>query len=163
MSTSDNVFVDAAVEELAGWLPGVLGARPLTADWLTEQQRLFVVAAESPDRELSLLLSPNEYGDAEPEPEPEDFSAIDGYPADLQVRLVGPRDDETQQRECRAVFERLVAARPDVPMLLVNNLDTLIAAHLPEAGTHYFDKSITPDDPDIETWRPWVRLPAGGS
>jgi hypothetical protein len=41
-------------------------------------------------------------------------------------------------------------------MLLVHNLDTLVAAHLPGAGTHAFDPSISPDAQDGDTWRPWV-------
>ncbi|MFK4089379.1 hypothetical protein ACI2LF_35025 [Kribbella sp. NPDC020789] len=155
MSTSDDVFLDAAVDDLVGWLASALGARPLTVDWVAPEQRLFAVTADTPDRELALLLGPNEYGDADPDPD--DLSAMDGYPSDLKVRLVGTRDDDIQRRECRWIFERLVAARPDVPMLLVTNLDTLLAAHLPEAGTHYFEELISPDPEDLETWRPWVR------
>ena len=54
------------------------------------------------------------------------------------------------------MFDKLIAARSDVPMLLVHNLDTLVAAQLPGVGTHVFDRSITPDPPDIDVWRPWV-------
>jgi hypothetical protein len=54
------------------------------------------------------------------------------------------------------IFDDLVAGRPDVPALLVHNLDTLVSAHLPGAGTRSFDPLITPDVEDIDTWRPWV-------
>ncbi|GAA1711876.1 hypothetical protein GCM10009745_69990 [Kribbella yunnanensis] len=155
MSSDDNVFLDVAVNDLAAWLPAALGARHLTVDWTTEGQHLFAVAAETVDGELALLLSPNDYGDVDPEPE--DMSGIDDYPADLHIRLVGKKNEETQQREGRAIFDRLVAARPDVPMLLVHNLSRLVAAHLPDVGTHVFEESISPDYPDVETWRPWVR------
>jgi hypothetical protein len=41
-------------------------------------------------------------------------------------------------------------------MLLVHDLDTLVAAHLPGSATYTFDPLISPDPPDIEVWRPWV-------
>ena len=47
--------------------------------------------------------------------------------------------------------------RPDVPALLVHNLDTLVAAYLPGVGVHTFEPAITPDVEDIEAWRGWVR------
>lgn len=115
----------------------------------------FEMTPETIGTELAILLSPNTYGDVDPEPE--DISAIDDYPADLHVRLVGRKDEDSQPRECRLIFDRLVVARPDVPMLLMHNLDTLVAAHLPDVGTHVFEESISPDYPDLETWRPWVR------
>jgi len=155
MSSDDNIFVDAAVADVAAWLPSVLGTTPSTSDWLEEGQSLFVVDADTVDGELAILLSPNSYGDVDPEPE--DISAIDDYPADLHVRLVGAKDEESQPRECRLIFDRLVAARSDLPMLLVHSLGTLVAAHLPGVGTHYFEESISPDYPDLDTWRPWVR------
>lgn len=156
MSTSDNVFVDAAVEDVAAWLPGVLGAERVPDAELEAQGRhLFRSAATAVDADLALVLSPNEYGDADPDPD--DLSAMDDYPADLKVRLVGTKDDDIQRRECQAVFERLIAARPDVPMLMVTNLDTLRAAYLPAAGTHYFQEHTSPDPEDREIWRPWAR------
>ncbi|MFK4089376.1 hypothetical protein ACI2LF_35010 [Kribbella sp. NPDC020789] len=154
MSSDDNIFLDVAVGDLAVWLPSAIGARPLTVDWVAEGQHLFGAAAETVDREVAILLAPNDYGDVDPEPE--DISAIDDYPSDLHVRLIG-KDEEIQQRECRIIFDRLIAARPDVPMLLVHNLSLLVAAHLPGTGTHVFEEPISPDYPDLETWRPWVR------
>jgi hypothetical protein len=156
MSTSDNVFLDTAVEDVAGWLPAVLGAERVTDAELAAQGRyLFRSAATTVDADLALMLSPNHHGDVDPDPD--DLSAMDGYPADLKVRLVATKDDGVQRRECQAVFDRLLVARPDVPMLLVTNLDTLLAAYLPAAGTHYFEEHISPDPEDLETWRPWVR------
>ncbi|WP_350274886.1 hypothetical protein [Kribbella sp. HUAS MG21] len=67
------------------------------------------------------------------------------------------KDEAWQLRETKAVFEELVAARPDLPVLLVHNLDTLVSAHLPGAGTQTFDPPIAPDAEDIDTWRSWVR------
>ncbi|MFB6726224.1 hypothetical protein ACFCV3_39005 [Kribbella sp. NPDC056345] len=155
MSSDDNVFLDVAVEDVAAWLPSALGAAPVEDSSLDPGEQLFVVDALTVDRQLALLLAPNDYGDVDPEPE--DVSAIDDYAADLHVRLVGPKDEDVQRRECRAIFDRLVAAHPEVPMLLVENLSRLSAAHLPGAGTHDFEESISPDYPHLETWRPWVR------
>jgi hypothetical protein len=36
-------------------------------------------------------------------------------------------------------------------------MELLVAAYLPGAGTHRFEPGVTLDDPDLETWRPWVR------
>ncbi|TDD59565.1 hypothetical protein E1263_14545 [Kribbella antibiotica] len=155
MSSDDNVFLDATVEDVAAWLLSALGATPAEDSSLDVGERLFVVNAVTVDRQLALLLAPNDYGDVDPEPE--DISAIDNYAADLHVRLIGPKEEDDQRRECRAIFDRLVAAHPEVPMLLVENLSRLSAAHLPEAGTHVFEESISPDYPHLEIWRPWVR------
>jgi len=155
MSSDDNIFLDAPVSDVATWLPSVLGAKPLAGDWVPEGQHLFAVVPATAGGELAILLAPNTYGDVDPESE--DISAIDDYATDLDVRLSGVRDEEAQPRECRLIFDRLVAARPDVPMLLVTSLSTLIAAHWPGVSTHVFEESISPDYPDLETWRPWVR------
>ncbi|MFK4089377.1 hypothetical protein ACI2LF_35015 [Kribbella sp. NPDC020789] len=155
MSSDDNVFLYVAVEDVAGWLPSVLGAVAVEDSSLEVGERLFVVDAVTVDQQLALLLAPNDYGDVDPEPE--DISAIDDYAADLHVRLIGPNDEDVQRRECREIFDRLVAAHPEVAMLLVQNLSRLSAAHLPGVGTHVFEESISPDYPHLETWRPWVR------
>src|SRR5689334_18654319 len=114
MSSDDNIFLDAAVADVVTWLPEVLGARPVTGEWVAEGQRLFAVPAGTVEGELTILVGANTYGDVDPEPE--DVSAIDDYPTDLDVRLLGAKDDDAQPRECRMIFDRLVAARPDVPM-----------------------------------------------
>ncbi len=155
MSSNDDVFVDCPVEDVAGWLSAVLGAERVADVDLKPGSHLFTLAATSVDLELVLVISPNDYGDVDPEPE--DISAIDDYPTDLDVRLVGAKDHESQPRECRLIFDRLVAARPDVAMLLVTSLSRLVAAHLPDVGTRVFEESISPDAPDVEIWRSWVR------
>jgi hypothetical protein len=119
-----------------------------------EHERLFRGTAATAERELGLLLRPNTF--AEADPDPDEIQALDKYPVDLDVWLIGPKGDGLQRRETSAIFTKLVAARSDVPMLLVHNLDTLVAAHLPGAGTHTFKPPITPDAPDIKTWRQWV-------
>ena len=90
----------------------------------------------------------------EVDPEPDEIQAMDGYGIEIQVR--GGRSDEILHAEARVIFDKLIAARSDTPMLLVHNLDTLVAAHLPGAGTHTFNPLITPDPPDDTGWQPWV-------
>jgi hypothetical protein len=41
-------------------------------------------------------------------------------------------------------------------MMLVHDLDLMVAAHLPGAGTYDFPASVTVDAPDQDVWRPWV-------
>jgi hypothetical protein len=43
-----------------------------------------------------------------------------------------------------------------MPMLLVHDVTYLVAAHLPDAGTHYFEAGVSMDEPDLEQWRDWV-------
>jgi hypothetical protein len=156
MSTNDNVFLatDEPVGTVAGWLAAVLDLEPVADPGLKDDERLFRSGARTAERVLGLLVSPNEF--AEIDPEPDEIQAIDRYPIDLDIRLVGPKDEELQLRETQAIFDRLATARPDVPMLLVHNLDTLVAAHLPGVGTHTFEPLISPDAPDLDVWQPWV-------
>ncbi|MEV0289989.1 MULTISPECIES: hypothetical protein [unclassified Kribbella] len=156
MSTSDNVFLAAAepVDQFAQWLAGAIGLEPLHPEDLQTGEYMFRGQARTAEGDLILLVAPNGY--SEVDPEPEDVQALDPYPIDVQVRLAGRKDEKLQLRETQAVFGELVESRPDVAMLLVHNLDTLVAAHLPGVGTHTFDQPISPDAPDIDTWRPWV-------
>ena len=156
MSTSDNVFVatEYSVTEAAGWLADVLGMEAVADSELKEDERLFRRSARTAAGELAVLVRAN--GFAVVDPEPDEVQALDRYPIDLSIRLVGRKDEALQLRETKAIFAELTAARPDVPVLLVHNLDTLVSAHLPGPGTHTFDPPITPDAPDIDTWRPWV-------
>ena len=139
MSTNDNVFLaaDGPIGAVAEWLAVVLDLEPVADPDLKENERLLRGSALAAQRELGLLLRPNTY--AEIDPEPDGIQALDRYPVDLDVRLIGPKDEDLQLRETRLVFDKLVTARDDVPMLLIHNLDTLVAAHLPGAGTHVFD------------------------
>jgi hypothetical protein len=156
MSTSDNVFVASgdSVAEAAGWLGDVLGLEPVADAGLKDGERLFRRSARAGAGMVAVLVRPN--GFAVVDPEPDEVQALDRYPLDLSVWLVGSRDEKWQLRETRAIFEDLVAGRPDVPALLVHNLDTLVSAYLPGVGAHTFDPEITPDVEDIDVWRSWV-------
>ena len=155
MSTSDNVFVATgeSVADVAGWLAGGLGLEAVVDADLRDDERLFRRSTRT--GVVGVLVRPN--GFAVIGPEPDEIQAIDRYPIDVQVRLVGAKDEERQLHETTAVFEGLVKVRPDVPALLVHNLDTLVSAYLPGAGVHTFEPVITPDVEDVETWRSWVR------
>jgi hypothetical protein len=156
MSTSDNVFVAAgdSVAEVAEWLVDVLELEPVVDADLKDDERLFRRATRTEAGTVAVRVRPN--GFAVVDPEPDEIQAIDRYPIDLSIWLVGKKDEEWQLRETTAIFGDLVTARPDVPALLVHNLDTLVSAHLPGAGTHTFDPPITPDVEDIDTWRSWT-------
>ncbi|TCC08588.1 hypothetical protein [Kribbella soli] len=156
MSTSDNVFVAAgdSVAEVAEWLADVLELEPVVDADLKDDERLFRRTTRTAAGTVAVRVRPN--GFAVVDPEPDEIQAIDRYPIDLSIWLVGTKDEEWQLRETTAIFGDLVTARPDVPVLLVHNLDTLVSAHLPGAGTHTFDPPITPDVEDIDTWRSWI-------
>jgi hypothetical protein len=156
MSTSDNVFVatDETVAEAAGWLVDVLGLQPVEDADLGDGERLFRRAARTGPGTVAVHVRPN--GFAVADPEPDEIQALDRYPIDVGVRLAGTKDEAWQLRETKEIFADLASARPDVPALLVHNLDTLVSAHLPGAGTHSFDPPITPDVEDIDSWRTWV-------
>lgn len=157
MSTSDNVFVatDESVVEVADWLAGILELESVSAVDLKDGELLFRRSARSGPGSVAVLVRPNRFAVADPEPD--EIQALDRYPIDISIRLVGAKDEAWQLRETKAIFEDLVTARPDVPTLLVHNLDTLVSAHLPGAGTRTFEPPVTPDVEDIETWRSWVR------
>ncbi|MFI6832367.1 hypothetical protein ACIBG5_35020 [Kribbella sp. NPDC050241] len=156
MSTSDNVFLasDESVARVAEWLAAVLDLQAVADPELKQDERLLRGSARTSEREIGLLVAPNNYGEVDPEPD--EISALDSYPIDVNLRLFGRKDERLQLRETQALLDALVAARPEIPMLLVHNLDTLVAAHLPGVGTHTFADLISPDAPDIEAWRPWV-------
>jgi hypothetical protein len=153
MSTSDDVFLAAggSVAEVAEWVGVVLGLVAVADPELKDGEYLF----RTTGGDVGIVVSANKF--VELDPEPDEVQAMDGYPIELSVRLVGSKDEELQLRETRSIFDHLAAARPDVPMLLVHNLDTLVSAHLPGVGTHTFEPSISPDAPDLETWSSWVR------
>lgn len=151
MSVVDSVFVAVAnsPRQVADWLGDVAGCELMAVDGEAVRMRM---RAGAVDEWLGVVAQPNGY--VEVDPEPDDVQAMDPYGIEIQIR--GGRTDDVLHAEARSIFDKLVASRPDLPMLLVHNLDTLVAAHLPGAGTHTFDHVITPDGPDIDTWRPWV-------
>ncbi|MFG1819452.1 hypothetical protein ACGFIF_37220 [Kribbella sp. NPDC049174] len=151
MSVVDCVFVAVAGSpgQVAEWLGEIAGCEVMAVDGEAVRMR---VRAATVDEWLGVVAQPNGYVEADPEPD--DVQAMDPYGIEIQVR--GGRREEVLHTESRLIFDKLVAARPELPMLLLHNLETLVAAHLPEAGTHTFDQSITPDGPDIDVWRPWV-------
>ncbi|TDO55136.1 hypothetical protein EV651_115100 [Kribbella sp. VKM Ac-2571] len=157
MSTSDNVFVAAGdpVAAVAEWLADVLELEPVADADPKDDERVFRRTARTETGTVAVRVRPNGFAVVDPQ-EPDEIQAIDRYPIDLSIWLVGRKDEEGQLRETTAIFVDLVTARPDVPALLVHNLDTLVSAHLPGAGTHTFDPPITPDIEDIDTWRDWT-------
>ncbi|NIK58292.1 hypothetical protein [Kribbella shirazensis] len=151
MSVVDSVFlaVSGAPQEIGDWLVEGAGAEVLVTEAETVRLRMH---GEIEHDWFGVVVQPNGY--VAPEPEPDEVQAMDRYPIEVQVR--GGSSDEVLHRVARRLFDTLVTARPDVPALLVHNLDTLVSAHLPGVATHSFDPPITPDVEDIDTWRPWV-------
>ncbi|MGW1345333.1 hypothetical protein ACWCOV_30095 [Kribbella sp. NPDC002412] len=151
MSVVDSVFVATAESpgQVAAWLREVAGFEGGSADGAAVRMR---ARAMTVDEWLGVVAQPNGY--VEVDPEPEDIQALDPYAIEIQVR--GGLREDVLHAEARLIFDKLVTSRPDLPMLLVHNLYTLVAAHLPGAGTYIFAEQITPDASDIDTWRAWV-------
>jgi hypothetical protein len=151
MSDNGSLFIasDESLDEVAAWVSDALG--------------LDIISAE-PGREIRLRgrasgdggwvgFVVRRNGHVEVDPEPEDVQAIDPYPVELDIRY---RGEDVLRRESLVAFEKVVAARPELPVLLLHNLALLVAAYLPGAGTKYFDAGTTPDAPDLAVWEPWV-------
>ncbi|GAA0931734.1 hypothetical protein GCM10009554_15830 [Kribbella koreensis] len=154
MATDESIFLQLDEEpgQVAGWLVGVLGLELLQGGQDEDEVGLRGRAA-TVDGWLRVSVGRNIY--ESPDDEPGEIQAIDGYPIEIGIRL---KPDEVLRREARLVFDKLVEARPEVPMLLVHEVTILDAAHLPGTGTQYFDEPVTVDAPDRDKWRNWVRV-----
>ncbi|MEV6283415.1 hypothetical protein [Kribbella sp. NPDC051770] len=153
MSDNGSLFIgsDETVGEVAGWLGAALGTEVLS--WSPVEVGLRARAVSVDDGWVGFLVRANGYIEADPAPE--DVQALDGYPVEVDVQYLG-KDEEVLRAEAKAAFERVVAARPDLPVLLCHNLALLVAAYLPGAGIKYFEAGTTPDGPDLAVWEPWV-------
>lgn len=156
MSTTDDIFLAASepLEATVDWLSRALQLEPLEDPDLEAGAYLFRGRARTMDGELVFVVEPNTYGEVDPEPE--DVSAIDRYTGVVEVRLVGAKDEESQAREARAVFDELAEGRPDVALVLSHAMSLIIAAYLPGVGVHSFPPGTTLDVPDDDVWGPWV-------
>jgi hypothetical protein len=141
---------DESVGAVIGWLSDVLGLELLVAEPGREVRLRGRAVGDG--EWVGFVVRANGY--IEVDPAPEDVQAMDPYPIEVDIRYGG--DEDGLWREARVAFEKVVAARPDLPVLLVHNLAWLVAAYLPGAGVKYFDAGTTPDGPDLATWEPWV-------
>ena len=98
----------------------------------------------------------NRYG-APPDPEPDELSVLDGYDTVFTVRT-WPRGEELLNREARAVFDALVQRLPG-PVLLVDEMDILVAAWNKSVGLTDFPPGTTPDMPHRARWAPYDLAP----
>jgi hypothetical protein len=151
MSDNATLFIgsDESLDGVAGSLSDALGLE-IMADESGREIRLRG-RASSDGGWMGFVVRPN--GHVEIDPAPEDVQAIDSYPVEVDIRY---RGEDVLRREALVAFEKVVAARPDLPVLLLHNLALLVAAYLPGAGTKYFDEGTTPDGPDLAVWEPWV-------
>jgi hypothetical protein len=151
MADSDEIFLssDGSLEEVAGRVAEVLGLE-FNGDLRGDTGELqYKGQARTFDGTIGFYVGPNTF-----EPEPDEVQAMDHYPfvVDVQAR----NRKSAQAEEARLAFELLVGALGDVPALLSHNVELLVAAYLPGRGTHTFEPGTTLDDPDLDTWRPWV-------
>ena len=151
MADSDEIFLalDGPLESAAERVAGVLGLE-FNGDLRADTGELqYKVQARTFDGVIGVYVGPNGF-----QPEPDEVQAMDGYPLVVDVQSRNRKD--AQAEETRLAFEALVAALPDVAALLSHNVEMLVAAYLPGAGIHSFERGTTLDDPDLDTWRSWV-------
>ncbi|NEA30156.1 hypothetical protein [Streptomyces sp. SID13031] len=151
MATDESIFLqlDDDPEQVAEWLVAVLPFERLSGG---QDEVVLRGAAATVDGWLRVAVSRNIY--VSPDAGPDELQAIDAYPIEIGIRY---KPDEVLRREARLAFDKLVEARPEIPMLLVHEVTILDAAHLPGTGTQYFEESVTVDAPDQDKWREWVR------
>lgn len=121
---------------------------------MEEDEYFFCGSARTVEGKVLFVVGPNIYGEVDPEPE--DVSAIDRYTGVVDVRLVGAKDEESQAREARAVFDELAATQSAVALVLSHAMSWIVASYLPGSGVCTFPPRTSLDAPDIDSWRPWV-------
>lgn len=146
MAEEYSVFVDAEVGEVVGRLTELLGARPVAESSGRDDEVGLRVRALDGEGWLEVLVHRNWH--VLTDPEPGEAQAIDPYSVQVDV--------SQGEGEARRVFERLAEGGLGMPMLLVHDVTYLVAAYLPDAGTHLFPAGVSMDEPDLEQWRDWV-------
>ena len=155
MSTQENIFLQsgAAAADEAKLLRELLELEPIPdTTGAGPDEHGLRGPARTVDGVLGYVIQPND--NVEPDPTPETAQAFDAYPIEIDIWL--GRDEAAQLQEARLIFDRLVEARPDVPMLLCHDLDVLVAAYRPGQGVHEFPAGTTVDAPHAGQWRDWV-------
>jgi len=151
MADSDEIFLalDEPLEAAAERVAAVLGLE-FNGDMRADTGELqYQGRARTFDGVIGVYVGPNGF-----QPEPDEVQAMDGYPVVVDVQSRNRKD--AQAEETRLAFQSLVDALADIPALLSHNVEMLIAAYLPGQGSHTFAPGTTLDDPDVDTWRPWV-------
>lgn len=157
MSRQENIFLATTmtVAEVAKLITSHLGLFPVSEQGIEPDAEAIGLRGEALDHdgfELLLTVKMNEF--SMPDPEPEDVQSFDGYRINIEAWVV-PANDDVRMYEARGLFDRLVLAAPTVASQLVANLSYLVAAYLPEVGTHTFETDVTPDIEDQSKWLPW--------
>jgi hypothetical protein len=131
-------------------------AEALGGEAVEHDGNLFV-ATRLEAAEVGGEIARNIYG-APPDPEPDEISVLDGYDIAFEIRRV-PFEEDARRAAARRLFDEIVE-RLRWPVLLVDNLDILIAAWHPSAGRTDFPAGTTPDAQDEELWRRYAITPS---
>jgi hypothetical protein len=151
MSDSDEIFlaVDGGIGAVAARVAEVLGVR---GDGRRDDERgdwCYVGQGRTVDAPYGLSIGPTIFP-----PEADVLQAMDAYPVMVDVQLRTHK--ALQAEEARLAFEAIVEAMPEVPALLLHNVEWLVAAYIPGQPIKYFPPGLTPDAEDVDTWGPWV-------
>jgi hypothetical protein len=155
MGDRENLFLQtgASVQAEAELLQRLLGLEPIPNTGGAAPDEIGLRGpARTVDGKVGYEVQPNTY--AEIDPEPDDVQVFDSYPVVIDIWL--GKDEGTQAQEARLVFDELVEARLEVPMLISHNLDRLVAAYLPGKGVYEFPADTSVDAPHSDRWSPWV-------
>jgi len=162
VSRQENIFLATSmtVAEVANLIVSHLGLLPVVERTITPDAEAVGLRGPALDHEgsdLLLTVKTNEF--STPNPEPEDVQSFDPYRINIEAWVL-PANDGVQINEARGLFDRFVLVAPTVASQLVANLSYLVAAYLPEKGTHTFEPDVTPDIEDQSTWLPWSVAPS---
>ncbi|AXB42873.1 hypothetical protein [Amycolatopsis albispora] len=155
MGSYEYLYLDSdqPIAREAAWFRRELGFEPIPVQDGDPDHIGLRGPASTVDGMVGLAVRHNHTALADPAPG--ECQAIDAYRVEIEF-WYRRRDTEEQRREARLLFDRLVVARPGTAMLLTHGSDLLTAAWLPPRGRHEFPAGTTVDEPDLETWRPWV-------
>ncbi|MEV6286317.1 hypothetical protein [Kribbella sp. NPDC051770] len=155
MQDREYVFLrtDESVQAVAEWIQKLFALEPIPNGSDDEDEIGLRGPARTADATVGYEVQYNIYPVYDPEPD--ELQAFDAYPVEIDIWL--GKDEGTQAQEARLVFDQLVQARPDVPMLLCHDLSGLVAAYLPGRGVHEFPDNTTTYARHADVWRDWVQ------
>ncbi|MFG3430339.1 hypothetical protein [Streptomyces californicus] len=144
MSVTEQLFIKASLdrEEVARVL-----CRTLQMDLLEDSQRFYLVTSEKsflPAR-FGGEIQVNKYLPVDAD----DVQAFDGYPIVFDMRSTASR---AEQVRCACEVARKVAESHNWPLILIHDLDLLVARWSPGDGWQKFPPGTTPDIEDIDLW-----------
>ncbi|MFJ5869510.1 hypothetical protein ACIQEY_34555 [Streptomyces parvus] len=146
MSVSEQLFIKTSLsrEKVAKLL-----CRTLRMELQEKSQRFYLITSEksSLPARFGGEIQANRFSTVNGEAD--DVQAFDGYPIVFRMRSTASRAEQVRSA-CEVA--RKVAEFHDWPLMLIHDLDLLVARWSPEDGWQKFPPGTSPDIEDIELW-----------